>query len=161
MADGIAMTAEGVHVVLDALSAVGCSAWVSGGWGVDALVGRQTRPHRDLDLAIDAAHEASALKALIQLGYEIETDWRPVRVELASAGTGWVDLHLVAFDENGDGRQADLDGGFFTYPRSCFATGSISGGEVDCLSVDQQLIFHRGYEPRDVDLADLALLRDL
>jgi polyisoprenoid-binding protein YceI len=40
--------------VLDALHRVGCRFWVEGGWGVDALVGRQTRPHRDLDIDIDA-----------------------------------------------------------------------------------------------------------
>ncbi|WP_411721535.1 nucleotidyltransferase domain-containing protein [Mycetocola sp.] len=25
-----------------------------GGWAVDAVVGRQTRPHQNLDLAVDA-----------------------------------------------------------------------------------------------------------
>ena len=27
--------------------------WIAGGWGVDALVGRQTRIHSDLELAVD------------------------------------------------------------------------------------------------------------
>jgi lincosamide nucleotidyltransferase A/C/D/E len=27
--------------------------WIDGGWGVDALVGEQTRAHSDLDLALD------------------------------------------------------------------------------------------------------------
>jgi lincosamide nucleotidyltransferase A/C/D/E len=48
--------AESVLEVLSALSA--CRVWAAGGWGVDALVGHQTRDHRDLDLALDAAHEA-------------------------------------------------------------------------------------------------------
>ena len=39
--------------ILSDLRAAGCRVWVAGGWGVDALVGRQTRPHRDLDLAVD------------------------------------------------------------------------------------------------------------
>ena len=26
--------------------------WVDGGWGVDALLGKQTRIHKDLDIAI-------------------------------------------------------------------------------------------------------------
>jgi lincosamide nucleotidyltransferase A/C/D/E len=154
-------TAERVEVVLEALSAVRCRAWVGGGWGVDALVGHQTRPHRDLDLAIDAVDDGSALKALAWLGYDIETDGRPVRVELACTGAGWVDIHPVAFDENGDGRQPAVDGGFFPYPRDCFTTGRIAGRQVRCLSVEQQLRFHSGYEPRDIDLADMALLREL
>lgn len=40
--------------VLDALDRAGVSHWVAGGWGVDVLVGIETRPHRDLDLAVDA-----------------------------------------------------------------------------------------------------------
>ncbi|MFG1921883.1 nucleotidyltransferase domain-containing protein [Cryptosporangium sp. NPDC048952] len=128
--------------VLGALAAAGCRAWVSGGWGVDALVGRQSRPHRDLDLALDASHEREALDALAQLGYGVETDWRPVRVELARAGCSWVDLHPVVFGEAGHGRQAGLGGALFSYPRDCFVTGRIAGVQVGC------------YEPRDVDRAD-------
>lgn len=61
---------------------------------MDALVGRQTRPHRDLDLAADAKDETAALDELGLLGYVVETDWRPVRVELVALDRGWVDLHL-------------------------------------------------------------------
>ena len=131
-------------------------AWVAGGWGVDALVGEQTREHRDLDLAIDG--ETDALAALAGLGYAIETDWRPARVELAASGERWVDLHPVTFTADGHGRQADLDGGHFDYPPECFVTGRIGGRAVPCLSVEQQRRFHTGYEPRDVDRHDLALL---
>lgn len=155
------MDADEVHTVLDALAAAGCAAWICGGWGVDALVGHETRPHRDLDLAIAAEHEPAALQALGRLGYVIETDWRPVRVEVATEGRGRVDLHPVAFDEAGDGRQAGLDGHVFLWPKGCFTTGTIAGRPVGCISVEQQLLFHSGYEPRDVDRADLALLRSL
>ena len=155
------MTPDEVHTVLDALSTAGCPAWISGGWGVDALVGRQTRPHRDLDLGIAAEHEAAALHALGRLGYVIETDWRPVRVEVVAGGRGRVDLHPLAFDEAGDGHQAGLDGTTFRWPKECFTTGTVGGREVGCISVDQQLLFHSGYEPREVDRADLALLHRL
>ncbi|OZM79932.1 nucleotidyltransferase domain-containing protein [Pseudonocardia sp. MH-G8] len=155
------MKADEVHNLLDALAAAGCHAWISGGWGVDALVGHQTRPHRDLDLAIPAEHEAAALQALGQLGYIIETDWRPVRVELVSEGRGRVDLHPLTFDGAGDGHQAGLHGRSFYWPRSCFTTGTIAARPVGCISVEQQLLFHSGYEPRDVDRADLASLRRL
>jgi lincosamide nucleotidyltransferase A/C/D/E len=131
------------------------------GWGVDALAGRQTRPHRDLDLAVDADHETAAIAALELRGFSVETDWRPVRVELVAEPSRWVDLHPVVFDADGDGRQADVDGGHFEYPRDCFTAGSIEGIPVPCLSVDQQLRFHAGYQPRDNDGHDLALLRRL
>jgi Aminoglycoside-2''-adenylyltransferase len=101
--------------VLADLTGAGCSVWVAGGWGVDALVGRQTRLHRDLDLALDARNETVALRALERRGYRVESDWRPVRVELVLRG-------------------------------AC---------------PDQQLLFHTGYEPRAMDLLDLAPLEGL
>src|SRR3954454_23777170 len=100
------MAAGEALAVLDALTAAGCPAWIGGGWGVDALAGRETRSHRDLDLTVDARHEQSALAALNRLGYAIETDWRPVRVELVGSGERWVDVHPVVFDDTGAGRQA-------------------------------------------------------
>jgi len=150
-----------VLAVLASLTFDDCRAWVGGGWGVDALVGRQTRPHRDLDLAIDANHEAATLEALASLGFAVETDWRPVRVELVGGGDRWVDLHPVVFDSAGHGRQADVDGGRFAYPPGCFTSGSIGGRNVPCLSIEQQLRFHTGYELRDIDRHDLAVLHGL
>ncbi|HVQ89894.1 MAG TPA: hypothetical protein VMU51_02555 [Mycobacteriales bacterium] len=147
--------------VLAALADRGCPAWVAGGWGVDALVGRQTRAHRDLDLAIDAGGEPAALAALTRLGYRVQTDWRPVRVELGRAGVGWVDLHPVAFDGTGHGRQHDLDGGWFDYPVGSLTTGQLNRQPIPCLSIDQQIRFHTGYPPRPIDRHDLALLHRL
>ncbi len=95
------MLARSVLEVVSALSDAGCRAWIAGGWGVDALAGQQTREHRDLDLALDASGEEAALQALAALGYVIETDWRPARVELAAPGERWVDLHPVVFDASG------------------------------------------------------------
>jgi Aminoglycoside-2''-adenylyltransferase len=74
--------------ILADLAEAGCSVWVAGGWGVDALVGRQTRSHRDLDLALDARNQTTALRTLERRGYRVETDWRPVRVELVNEGRG-------------------------------------------------------------------------
>ena len=102
-----------VLAILVSLEEAGCSVWVAGGWGVDALVGQQTRPHRDLDLAVDANDESSAVGVLRRAGYQIETDWRPVRVELVAPGRGWVDLHPVMFGPDGHGRQADIGGWSF------------------------------------------------
>ena len=150
-----------VHRVLDALAAAGCTAWLGGGWGVDALVGRQTRPHRDLDLLVEAAHLDDALTALGRLAYVVETDWLPVRLEVAAPGGRWVDLHPVTFDDDGNGVQAGPDGTTYDYPAGCLAGGRIGGREVRCLSVARQLAAHAGYPPREVDRHDVAVLRGL
>ncbi len=144
--------------VLDALEGRRVRCWVAGGWGVAALAGAQTRPHRDLDLAVHADDLGPALDALADLGYRRETDWLPVRVEYAAHGRGWVDVHPVAFDAAGHGRQAGLDGAHFDYPPDALTTGTVSGRAVPCLSVAQQRAFHAGYPLRDQDRHDLAVL---
>jgi lincosamide nucleotidyltransferase A/C/D/E len=150
-----------VTTILRALDEAGCRYWLEGGWGVDALVGHQTRPHRDLDIDLDAAHEAQALTALHGLGYVIETDWRPNRVELAAPERGWVDLHPLQVEKDGSARQAALDGGFHTFPPSWFTVGRLAGLPVPCVTCEAQIAFRRGYELRPADHHDLMVLRKM
>jgi lincosamide nucleotidyltransferase A/C/D/E len=149
---------EEVLRVLDALDAAGVGTWLEGGWGVDALVGRQTRGHRDLDVDIDAAQEDRTLTVLGELGYAVETDWRPNRVELAAPGLGRVDVHPLAFDVDGSARQRGVDGQVHHFPAEWFVTGVLEGRPVRCFSVEAQRIFHAGYTLRPVDVHDLAQL---
>ncbi len=144
--------------VLDAVRSTGCRFWLEGGWGVDALVGRQTRPHRDVDVDFDAAYEHEVLQVLSLLGYSIETDWRPNRVELSASGSRWVDLHPLVIDDNGDARQAALEGGWHEFHRSWFTTGRLVGVTVPCVSVEAQRVFRTDYELRSIDRLDLAQL---
>jgi lincosamide nucleotidyltransferase A/C/D/E len=139
----------------------GVRHWVGGGWGVDALVGRQTRPHRDLDLAVETDRLADVVRLLAGRGYETETDWLPVRLELAGRGERWVDLHPLVFDADGTGRQAGPDGTSFTYPAADLVAGAVAGHPLPCLSIRLQRVFHSGYPLRPVDEADLALLTHL
>jgi lincosamide nucleotidyltransferase A/C/D/E len=150
-----------VLAVTGALTDAGVRHWLTGGWGVDALVGRQTRPHRDLDLAVEAHRLDQVLALLAGLGYGPQTDWLPVRVELAAADERWVDLHPVVFDAAGDGQQAGLDGTSFAYPASDLVEGVLAGHPLPCLSASRQRLFHSGYPLRAVDEADLARLAAL
>jgi lincosamide nucleotidyltransferase A/C/D/E len=156
--DASGMAFEEVLTVIDSVRAIGCRFWLEGGWGVDALVGRQTRPHRDLDVDVDADFQDEVLTALHDLGYVVETDWRPNRVELVARGRGWVDVHPLLIDEDGRARQAALDGGWHEFPRSFFTVGSLCGASVPCVSSEAQRAFRTGYELREVDMHDLALL---
>lgn len=79
----------------------------------------------------------------------------------ARGGEKWVDLRPVVFAADGSGVQAGLDCATFQYPAGCFVVGVIAGCEVPCLSLEQQLAFHTGYELREIDLADLRALRVL
>lgn len=152
------MELDEVLAIVDALRAEKVRLWVLGGWGVDALVGHQTRQHRDLDLLLDAERLEESLGILAVLGYEVETDWLPVRVEAVAQGRGWVDAHPVRLAADGSGAQAGLNGSSFDYPRDCFTIGRLGNREVPCLTAGHQRLLHTGYEPRAEDLHDLQML---
>ncbi|HEX4221822.1 MAG TPA: hypothetical protein VHZ97_05640 [Pseudonocardiaceae bacterium] len=154
------MDADALLHVLDALRAARVPVWLAGGWGIDALLGEQTRPHRDADLLHDITAESRALAALADLGYRAGLDARPVRFVLATDTGHELDLHPLHVGPDGAAWQAaDEVGGRFDYPADCFITGTIDGRGVPCVSVAQQVYFHQGYEPTERDRADLAALR--
>jgi lincosamide nucleotidyltransferase A/C/D/E len=157
------VSAGDVGTVLGIAHRAGCDrVWIAGGWGVDALVGRQTRIHSDLDLAVDVTQMAleHLLQAFGRHGYAVEADWRSSRVALTADGARQVDVHPIVFDAQGTGWQANVEGQEpFRYPEDAFAQGLIDGRVVDCLSVSLQLRFHRGYVERERDNHDVALLK--
>lgn len=153
------MTSEHLTDLLDAFDRAGIPVWIGGGWGVDALVGSQTREHRDLDIMYPIERDDELRVVLNEWGYRVETDWWPARVEFV--GESYVDVHPLRFAPDGSAVQSGLGGAKFEYPASAFAHGVIEGRTVGCLSAAQQRIFHSGYEPREVDLHDLALLAQL
>lgn len=150
------MTAELLIDLLARLRSASVPVWVAGGWGIDALLSEQTREHRDLDLLYPIEDDGAMRQVLADAGYRVETDWWPVRVELA--GASYVDIQPLRFAPDGSAVQAGLDGAEFHYPASAFVSGRIAGREIGCLSEDQQRLFHSGYSPRAVDRHDLAQL---
>lgn len=154
------MRAEDVLSVLAVLRDANVDIWIGGGWGIDALVGRQTREHRDLDLAHRENQEPAVVAALAAAGFAETLDWRPVRFAVTDPGGREVDLHPLTFAPDGSAVQESLDPGHpFVYPASCFVTGTILASTVPCLSAEQQVYFHQGYEPADHDRHDMAQLR--
>lgn len=150
-----------VHEVLDALDARGIWPVIDGGWGVDALVGAQSRPHRDLDVVLLRGDLPGVEAALGPLGYRHDATVRPgapARHVLRAAGGRQVDGHAVIADA-GDLWQELDDGSFGVYPATeLSAVGTIVGRPVRCVSRALQVRHHAGYEPLSHDLRDLALL---
>ncbi len=58
------MQSTDVLQIITWLETAGIPIWLDGGWGVDALVGRQTRPHDDLDVVIALHHVEPAQQIL-------------------------------------------------------------------------------------------------
>lgn len=154
------MTADDVLTVLTLLRRAGVEVWVGGGWGIDALVGEQTRDHRDLDLMHRQDQEAAAVAALRKAGFVESLNWRPIRFVVTAQDGREIDLHPLVFGDDGSAVQASPEPGpSFIYPSSCFVTGTIEGLTVPYLSAEQQVYFHQGYEPTDRDRHDMAQLR--
>jgi lincosamide nucleotidyltransferase A/C/D/E len=143
--------------LLGQLEDAGLNAWVDGGWGVDALLGEQTRQHSDLDLVVDRRHLADVTSILGAQGFLVIRDWLPNAIAFRDSAGAEVDLHPVDITEDGGGDQIQLDGKTrWHYSRP--VQGAIGGIRVLCCSAEDQMLCHQGYEPRDHDRADVALL---
>ena len=154
------MTREDVLEAIDALA--GLRFWLDGGWGVDALLGEQTREHSDLDAAIDRNDLGKADRRLRRLGYQRsgEVDpGDPARYVMRTAAGSQVDFHVLEFDLRGDGWQTLADGERHRYPGADLtAGGRIGKRAVPCISPALQLRHHSGYEPTDRDRIDMQRL---
>ena len=153
----MAVSAPQVLEILDTLADTGISVAVAGGWGVDALLGRQTRDHADLDLAIDAVFVDRAIESLGRTGFAVTLDQQPARVELRD-GDRVIDLHPVSVT-GAVGRQQGLAGEVYEYPPgSTDAAGTVGGRTVRCLTPELLVRFHEGYEPGEIDRSDMSAL---
>jgi lincosamide nucleotidyltransferase A/C/D/E len=143
--------------VLELLTAEGIVGWLDGGWGVDALLGEQTRPHADVDLVVDVAAVDRLLGKLRAEGYTALRDELPVAIALRHADGREVDLHPVALTPDGGGDQQQ-PGGASPWHYGPPTTGCIDGRPVPCNNLDTQLRSHLGYRPDHNDHADMRAL---
>lgn len=151
------MTGDRVLELLAVLKSGGVRAILDGGWGVDALLGRETRAHEDLDLVVAASDVPLVYEALRPLGFTLHEDHLPVRFVLRGEGEQ-LDFHTVTFDEEGGGVQPQPRGGTFRYPPEGFVTGQVRGVSVPCISAPVQVLCHLGYEPTSKDAQDVLQL---
>ena len=137
---------------------------LAGGWGVDALLGRQTRPHHHLHAVIDYFDRdiVGAVEAISRLGFRplaetappppgilrsstlesgrfrvtlVEVDWYVLRSEFDGEGLGSNDAHDPALR----------------------VSGVIAGQEVPCLSADMQFSYHLAWERQSPNVGQSGL----
>jgi Aminoglycoside-2''-adenylyltransferase len=147
--------------VLEVLSAAGVEAWVDGGWGIDALIGEQSREHADVDLALPTRRWGRALRALESRSFAIVRDDGPYNVVLLDPLGRLVDLH--AFDDTTtvtgtDGVARHGPNGLAYEAGGFDGAGTIDGRSVPCMSAGFQMRSHTGYEVDEVDFHDVRLL---
>lgn len=142
--------------------AEGVLVWLDGGWGVDALLERQTREHDDLDLVLDLADSERAIALLEAAGYELVDGAPPLSFVLVDAEGRQVDLHPVVLDETRGGGVYRMKGDReWVYPAAGFeGRGRVAGRQVRCLTPEVQVLVHDGYELGEKDYRELCLLHD-
>lgn len=158
----MSFSAAAVRRFCDWADSLRVTYWIDGGWGVDALLGEQTREHADLDLALDDAAAAVLVPALRARGFvEVELD-RPGRSDrsfvLADVHDHRLDLHVVTWDAEGNGVFGPVEQGVFYPAGSLTGTGAIAGRPVRCVEPAWMVRFHTGYPVDGDDWADVARL---
>ena len=149
------MTAQDVILILNLLAKHNIEVIVDGGWGVDALLGRQTRLHEDLDLAVNHRDVPKIWELFTSMGYwEIMRDdsWE-CNFVLTDEHGHILDFHSCTFDENGN----NIFG--VDYPLASWqGHGKINGFPVRCVPPEWMVDFHTGYPLDDNDYHDVKLL---
>ena len=106
------VTEKDLFYILDLFEHMKVTYWLDGGWGVDVLTGKQQREHRDIDIDFDAQHTQKVIQKLEDIGYKIEVDWMPSRMELKHKEYGYLDIHPINLNDDGSITEifTDMDG---------------------------------------------------
>ena len=151
------MTADDIIEVLGRLESAGVWYCVEGGWGIDALLGEQTRQHGDLDAAVRMDDVARVCEALDEFERD-DGEW-PASFVLRDKRRRRFDAHPLTFDGGGNGWQANLHGSPHRWPHEHIdARGVVGGREIRCISAELQLRWHEYEGFDDVDWADIRTL---
>lgn len=152
------MTRDDVLDVLDVLAQASVPASLAGGWGVDALLGGQTRVHHDLDVFVPDGHPVrDATGALTALDLHLVAErppsgLMPRRVVLADGRGRMVDLLPVDLARPPLGSASGDDAPAFSY-------GELDGRRVMCASLGLQLRLHDHRALSRAGRADVGALR--
>ena len=151
------MTSESVLDLYNWLKENGIIVWIAGGWCVDALIGRQTREHNDLDIAVHRKNNVGLRQLLENSGYkeEVRSDSSEFMYVMTNESGQNIDIHAFEYDQNGK----IIYGIEFPFG-SLTGTGMINGKEVNCITPEFMLRFITWYEPREKDLRDVRALCD-
>ena len=142
--------------LINLAESLGITVFLDGGWGVDALLGRQTREHQDIDLFVEEPQAARFIRALHQQGFKERTEAysTPQHIVFADADGRTVDLHLFTYTSDGE---IVFEGE--TYPADTFSgEGCIGEKKVSCIPPQAQVAFHTGYVFVENDVKDVLAL---
>jgi lincosamide nucleotidyltransferase A/C/D/E len=149
------MTAHDVIEMAELFNQNHIDFYVDGGWGVDALLGEQTRTHSDLDIAVQHKDVAKIRTLLEARGYkDVPRDdtWK-CNFVLGDDQGHQIDIHSYTFDAEGN----NIFGVEYPFD-SLTGTGLVKGYFVKCISPEWMVKFHTGYELDENDYRDVKAL---
>ncbi len=155
------MTIEALVVLLRLFESAGIEVWLDGGWAVDAVLGVQTRPHKDVDIILRVADLPKLRESLAQRSFEIRNGGTESNFVLADRSGLEVDVHAIVFDRDGNGVYRMENGSDWIFPAAGFSgRGIVQGVSVRCLTPEVQVLCHaQGYVPSEKDFRDMELLQ--
>ena len=118
------------------LENIGVEIWVDGGWGVDALLGKQLRPHKDLDIAIQWKDVPKLQEVLVAHGYKQVREDSQWNFVLADDKGHEIDIHAFIY-----GNKGNVVEGIMYPAESLTGTGVINGRSVKCISAKYMVEF--------------------
>ncbi|MBN2392291.1 MAG: hypothetical protein JXR84_16300 [Anaerolineae bacterium] len=165
------ITAEEAIRIYQRLLENNIQVWLVGGWGIDALLGEQTRPHKDLDVIMLVDDVGRMRELLSHDGYEFGYLWEEnigtvdahgvetaTAFVLQNAEGDEVDAHAMRLDAEGNGIPAWDAEGRILKRQDLAGGGIIAGVTVLCYTPEMQMACHTGYELPDKQVRDLERL---
>jgi len=149
------MDARSAAELIQLLESDGMEVYVDGGWAVDALLGRQTRLHDDLDIALPHKYVPRLRALLAARGFRdhpCDGAWE-CNFVLAGEDGCRLDVHSYTLDEAGNNIY-----GVAYIAAHLTGRGSIDGYPVRCISAEWLVKFHTGYQLDANDHRDVRLL---
>src|SRR4030042_3091379 len=138
----------------------GIDTWIDGGWGVDALLGQQTRPHADVDIVVQQKDVPKLRELLEEQGYKDvpRDDTSAWNFVLGDNNSHLVDVHAIVFDDKRNGLYGPIERGVMYPAASLTGKGTINGQPVKCISAEHMVKFHTGYALDENDFKDVTAL---
>jgi ribosomal protein S18 acetylase RimI-like enzyme len=154
--------AAGFEPLLEHLERLdGLDARLGGGWGIDVLAGRVSRPHHDTDLFLPRGQLPAGVSRFTAAGFVPVLEEPGARTVLQAPDGRRVDLNGLTYRPDGHAVQSDAGGDFELFPRWGWTSRRVGNRPVVCLTAEAQRLKHRGYPPRPQDAADLRLIEDI
>jgi len=149
------MSAKDVIEIVNLLNQNDIEVIIDGGWGVDALLEKQTRTHADLDVSVEHK-DVPNIRALLEAKGYHEVPWGDTwecNFVLGEDSGHLFDIHSCTFDKAGN----NVFGVKYPYD-SLKGSGSINGLPVKCITPEWMVKFHSGYKLDENDYHDVKLL---